>query len=36
MGKKIMIEPYHLPTQYFFGSRKAADLLIFRERVIAE
>jgi hypothetical protein len=31
-----MIKPYQLPTQYFFGSQKAADLLLFKERFAAE
>jgi len=28
-----LIEPYQLPVQYFFGTRRAADLLVFRERM---
>jgi len=28
-----LIEPYQLPIQYFFGTQRAADLLVFMERV---
>ena len=31
-----MMEPHKLPVQYFFGSQKAADLLVFMDRVIIE
>ena len=31
-----MLEPKKLPVQYFFGSQKAADLLIFRNKVVVE
>jgi len=31
-----MIEPYQLPIQYFFGTQRAADLLVFKERSIVE
>jgi hypothetical protein len=28
-----LIEPYQLPIQYFFGTQRAADLLVFKERI---
>ena len=31
-----MLEPHKLPVQYFFGSQRAADLLIFRDKAIVE
>ena len=31
-----MMEPQKLPVQYFFGSQKAADLLIFLDKVTLE
>jgi hypothetical protein len=30
-----LIEPYQLPIQYFFGTQRAADLLVFKEKVNA-
>jgi hypothetical protein len=30
----IMLEPDVLPTQYYFGSQRAADLLVFQERSV--
>jgi hypothetical protein len=29
-----LIEPYRLPPQYFFGTQRAADQLLFRERTV--
>jgi len=31
-----MMEPNKLPVQYYFGSQRAADLLVFKDRVIIE
>ena len=31
-----MMEPYKLPVQYFFGTKKSADLLVFKNRITIE
>jgi hypothetical protein len=31
-----VMEPHKLPIQYFFGTQKAADLLVFKERAAIE